>query len=161
MSVREYYLRNKEVFQVTRRKFSPQNVETPFATLIPFQHFATPYRAWRFISQLLLGISLLYEEEKGMAEIKVKCPYCGSEEINLYGKNARGKQRYLCKNNQCSHKTFLLDYAYNASKPGVKKQAFDMIMNGSGTRDTGRVLHISPNTVTGMLKKTTLSEKSK
>ena len=96
-----------------------------------------------------------------MAEIKVKCPYCGSEEINLYGKNARGKQRYLCKNKQCSHKIFLLDYTYNARKPGVKEQAFDMIMNGSGTRDTGRVLHISPNTVTGILKKTKLSKKSK
>ncbi|MCI7498590.1 MAG: hypothetical protein SOT68_03155, partial [Oscillospiraceae bacterium] len=47
---------------VARRIFSPQNVETPFATLIPFQHFATPYRAWLYISQLLLGITLLYEE---------------------------------------------------------------------------------------------------
>ena len=62
LSVREYYLKNKEVMQVDRRNFSPQNVETPFAALIPFQHFATPYRAWLYISQLLLGITLLYEE---------------------------------------------------------------------------------------------------
>ncbi len=88
-----------------------------------------------------------------MAEIKVKCPYCGSEEISLYGKNAKGKQRYLCKNKQCQRKTFILDYTYNACRKGVKEQAFNMIMNGSGTRDTGRVLKISPNTVTSILKK--------
>lgn len=69
MSVREYYLKNKEVFQVARRIFSPQNVETPFATLIPFQHFATPYRAWLYISQLLLGITLLYEDTKVFKKI--------------------------------------------------------------------------------------------
>lgn len=88
-----------------------------------------------------------------MAEVKVKCPYCGSEEISLYGKNAKGKQRYLCKNKNCIRKTFILDYTYNACKPHVKETAFKMIMNGSGTRDTGRVLEISPNTVTSILKK--------
>lgn len=92
-----------------------------------------------------------------MAVVRVKCPYCGSEEISLYGKNAKGKQRYLCKNAGCSRKTFILDYTYNACKKGVKEQAFNMIMNGSGTRDTGRVLKISPNTVTSILKKQKLS----
>lgn len=88
-----------------------------------------------------------------MAEVKVKCPYCGSEEISLYGKNGKGKQRYLCKNKNCRRKTFILDYTYNACKPHIKETAFEMIMNGSGTRDTGRVLKISPNTVTSILKK--------
>ena len=87
-----------------------------------------------------------------MAKIEVKCPYCESTDISLYGKNKRGKQRYLCKNEKCSHKTFILEYTYNACKQSVKKQAFEMIMNGSGTRDTGRVLKISPNTVTAILK---------
>lgn len=88
-----------------------------------------------------------------MAEIKVKCPYCKSDKISLYGKNAKGKQRYLCKNTECKRKTFILEYTYNACKPYVKETAFKMIMNGSGTRDTGRVLKISPNTVTSILKK--------
>ena len=59
-----------------------------------------------------------------MAEVKVKCPYCRSEEISLYGKNAKGKQRYLCNNKQCKRKTFILDYTYNACKPQVKETAF-------------------------------------
>ena len=88
-----------------------------------------------------------------MAVIEVKCPYCGSKEVSLYGKNSTGRQRYLCRNNQCSHKTFQLEYKNNACRPGTKEQIVEMAMNGSGTRDTGRVLKISPNTVTKVLKK--------
>jgi len=88
-----------------------------------------------------------------MVYIKVLCPYCGSENVVLYGKNANGKQRLLCRNVECSHKTFLLEYTYKAYNPGIKQQIIDMAMNGSGTRDTGRVLGISKDTVTSVLKK--------
>ena len=88
-----------------------------------------------------------------MATTVVKCPYCGSEKVSLYGKSSTGAQRYLCRNKACSHKTFQLEYKNNASKPGTKEKIIDMTMNGAGTRDTGRVLRISPNTVTGVLKK--------
>lgn len=93
------------------------------------------------------------QEEKEMATATVKCPYCGSEEVSLYGKSSTGAQRYLCRNNACAHKTFQLEYQNNASKPGVKEKIVDMVMNGAGTRDTGRVLCVSPNTVTDVLKK--------
>lgn len=88
-----------------------------------------------------------------MAEIKVKCPYCGSEEVSLYGKNSTGRQRYLCRNKVCSHKTFQMEYKNHASRPGTKEKIVEMAMNGAGTRDTGRVLNVSPNTVTAVLKK--------
>lgn len=88
-----------------------------------------------------------------MAMVKVKCPYCGSEEISLYGKNTTGKQRYLCRNKDCVHKTFQLEYKNNACKPGMKQKIVEMVMNGSGTRDTGRVLSVSKDTVTRVLKK--------
>ena len=88
-----------------------------------------------------------------MAVIEVKCPYCGSKEVSLYGKNSTGRQRYLCRNKECSHKTFQLEYKNNACRPGTKETIVEMTMNGSGTRDTGRVLKISPNTVTKVLKK--------
>ena len=61
--------------------------------------------------------------------IQVLCPYCGSEDIGLHGKNTNGKQRLICKNKECSKKTFQLDYTYNAYKPGVKQQIADMAMN--------------------------------
>ena len=84
---------------------------------------------------------------------KILCPYCRIDDVVKYGKNSTGKQRMLCRNSECRHKTFQLEYSNNASKPGVKEKIIDMVMNGSGTRDTGRVLKISPNTVTAVLKK--------
>ena len=88
-----------------------------------------------------------------MAIKEVECPYCGSKDVSLYGKNSTGRQRYLCRNRACSHKTFQLEYKNNACRPGTKEKIVEMAMNGSGTRDTGRVLNISPNTVTKVLKK--------
>ncbi|MDE7244913.1 MAG: hypothetical protein K2O18_13200 [Oscillospiraceae bacterium] len=88
-----------------------------------------------------------------MAVVKVKCPYCWSDEVSLFGKNSTGRQRYLCRNKACGHKTFQLEYQNNARRPGIKKKIVDMVMNGAGTRDTGRVLGISKDTVTAVLKK--------
>lgn len=93
-----------------------------------------------------------------MAEIKVKCPYCGREEVSLYGKSKSGKQRYLCRNKACSYKTFQLEYQNNACRPGTKEKIIDMAMNGAGTRDTGRILKVSPNTVTAVLKNEKICE---
>ena len=87
-----------------------------------------------------------------MAKVTVRCPYCGSEEVSLYGKNSTGRQRYLCRNTGCSHKTFQLEYQRNACRPGMREKIVEMAMNGAGTRDTGRVLGISKDTVTAVLK---------
>jgi len=84
---------------------------------------------------------------------------CGSDNVVKYGKNGSGKQRLLCKNEECSLKIFQLEYTYNACKPGVKQQIVEMAMNGSGTRDTGRVLNISKDTVTAVLKKQKISRR--
>lgn len=88
-----------------------------------------------------------------MVYIKVLCPYCGSDDVVLHGKNTSGKQRLMCRNKECSRKTFQLEYTYNAHKPGIKQQIVEMVQNGSGTRDTGRVLGVSKDTVTAVLKK--------
>ena len=95
--------------------------------------------------------------ERGGANMvyqKVKCPFCGSEDVSLFGKTKKGVQRYICRNSACSHQTFQMDYKYNACKPGIREKVVEMAMNGSGTRDTGRVLKISKDTVTATLKKT-------
>ena len=84
---------------------------------------------------------------------EIHCPYCNSSDVRPYGKTTTGKQRYLCKNNECSHKTFLLEYSRIGDKPGIKMQIVNMVINGSGTRDTARVLKISTNTVTRTLKR--------
>ena len=78
-----------------------------------------------------------------MASILVKCPSCESELVYRHGKARSGIQRYRC---------FQLDYLYEANKPGVTDKISDMAMNGSGVRDTGRVLGISITTVIAHLK---------
>jgi transposase-like protein len=61
-----------------------------------------------------------------------------------------GAQRYRCK--PCN-KTFKTEYIYRAREPGVKEQVAEMALNGSGVRDTGRVLGIAKGTVIATLKK--------
>jgi transposase-like protein len=50
-------------------------------------------------------------------------------------------------------KTFIFDYTYQGYRAEVKQQVAEMAVNGSGIRDTSRVLKISPNTVIKELKK--------
>ena len=88
-----------------------------------------------------------------MVFIPVRCPHCDTEQVVKRGKTDTGKQRYLCQNDECPHRTFILDYSYRAYLPEVKQQIIDMAMNGSGVRDTGRVLGISKDTVVSALKK--------
>ena len=45
-----------------------------------------------------------------------------------------------------------MEYKNNACRPGVHEKIVEMAMNGAGTRDTGRVLGISKDTVTSVLK---------
>jgi transposase-like protein len=69
------------------------------------------------------------------------------------GKSDEGKQRYRCRNANCSRRSFIRDYSYRGYLPEVKQQISDMAVNGSGIRDTARVLKISPTTVIEELKK--------
>jgi hypothetical protein len=48
---------------------------------------------------------------------------------------------------------FQLDLLYKGRAPAIKEQIVDMSLNGSGIRDTARVLQISPTTVINALKK--------
>ena len=84
-----------------------------------------------------------------MASILVKCPSCQSELIYRHGKARSGVQRYRCRS---CHNCFQLKYLYEANKPGVAEKIVDMALNGSGVRDTSRVLGISVTTVIAHLK---------
>ena len=70
-----------------------------------------------------------------------------------HGKSTEGKQRYKCRNTDYSRSTFILQYSYRGYLSEVKQQIGDMAVNGSGIRDTARVLKISPTTGTRRIKK--------
>ena len=82
--------------------------------------------------------------------IKVKCIHCGSNDVRKCGKS-RGNQRYEC-HNSCG-KSFQLEYKNKGWLPTVRSQIQDMAINGSGIRDTARVLKVSPSTVMWWIKK--------
>ena len=88
-----------------------------------------------------------------MTYILVKCSKCKSEIIRKFGFDKKGNQRYECKNQKCERKTFILDYTNNACLEGINDKIIDMAMNGSGIRDTARVLKISSYKVMNELKK--------
>lgn len=83
----------------------------------------------------------------------VLCPDCGSNDIVRHGRSGAGKPRYKCRNPECQRRTFIQDYTYRGYLPEVKEQITEMALNGSGIRDTARVLNISPTTVIESLKK--------
>jgi transposase-like protein len=41
-----------------------------------------------------------------MVLVPVKCPHCGSTHVRKNGTAKTGKQRYLCLNENCPHRTF-------------------------------------------------------
>ena len=88
-----------------------------------------------------------------MVSVPVHCPYCHSTEVIKAGKQANGTQRYRCQNEQCERRIFLLHYQNRGRLPEIRRQVVDMALNGSGVRDTARVLRISPTTVIATLKK--------
>ena len=91
-----------------------------------------------------------------MALISVRCPYCQRDQVIKGGTTKAGKQRYRCQNSDCTHYSFVLNPAYQGHVPEIKEQIIDMALNGSGIRDTARVLQISPTTVINELKKKNL-----
>ena len=86
--------------------------------------------------------------------VTVKCPHCGSEKVSKNGHNKTGKQVYNCNNTECDRRNFVEEYTYKAYNPEVRKQVLKMAVDCTGTRATGRILGISKDTVTAILKKT-------
>ena len=91
-----------------------------------------------------------------MVLIPVRCPHCQSAQVIRGGKTKAGKQRYKCQNSHCPCYSFQLDFSYQGRSPEIKEQIINMALNGSGIRDTARVLQISPTTVINELKKKNL-----
>jgi len=85
--------------------------------------------------------------------VKVLCPFCGSDKVSKNGHNKTGKQVYNCNNSNCNHRNFIEQYTHKAYLPEVRQQVLKMTVNGNGTRATGRILGISKDTVTAILKK--------
>jgi IS1 family transposase/transposase-like protein len=74
----------------------------------------------------------------------ITCPACSSLNIKKNGINKQRKQRYQCK--RCG-KQFIVKYSYRAYLKHIRELIVPMSLNGSGIRDTARVLRVSATTV--------------
>src|SRR5262249_28336246 len=74
-------------------------------------------------------------------------------DVVRYGQQRHGPQRYRCNNTDCPRHIFLIEYRNHGGLPAAKQQMVDMALNGSGIRDTARVLRVSSTTVISTLKK--------
>src|SRR5581483_2766873 len=101
----------------------------------------------------MLASQAISVRRQPMVTIPVQCSHCHSTEVIKAGKQATGAQRYQCQNGQCERRIFLRHYQHRARVPEVRRQVVEMAINGSGVRDTARVLGISPTTVIAVLKK--------
>src|SRR5262245_36183826 len=81
------------------------------------------------------------------------CPHGQGTEIIRHGKTRQGEQRSGCQETVCDGRTCLVEYSYAGHSAAIKPQIVDMAMNASGSRDTARVLHVSPTTVIKERKK--------
>jgi transposase-like protein len=88
-----------------------------------------------------------------MATLVVSCPDCQSTRVVKAGKQPNGTQRYRCQNPTCERTIFQLTHVAHGRLPETQRQIVEMALNGSGIRDTARVLRVSPVTVLRVLKK--------
>lgn len=93
-----------------------------------------------------------------MVTLVLHCPYCDGIDIVRHGKSPEGKQRDRCREKPCNGRTFLRDYSSAGQSPHVKDQIIEMTLNGSGSRDTARVLHVSTRTILNELNSYTLGD---
>ncbi len=87
-----------------------------------------------------------------MVLVAMKCPNCGSDKVGKYG-TSNGKQRYICRNSECTHQTVYDEYTNKGYKPEIKLSIIQMATDGVGIRATARLLGISTDTVMPELKK--------
>ena len=88
-----------------------------------------------------------------VAVVAVQCSKCESHEIVRYGRQANGEQRYRGNNVGGERRIFLVRYRRLGRLPEVKRQIVAMALNGSGIRESARVLRVSPITGMSTLKK--------
>ena len=83
---------------------------------------------------------------------EINCPKCTKNNVLKNGKDAKGEQRYLCKDTSCDVKSFKLEYTYNGWKDDISEKILNARRVGAGIRDIAKELGISKQKVQEILK---------
>ena len=81
---------------------------------------------------------------------EVLCPHCQSNNVIKIGRTKHDIQRYL---RMRIVPTPVSSWRTDIMPPHIQRQMVDMAINGSGIRDTARVLSVHKGTVMSTLKK--------
>jgi len=81
----------------------------------------------------------------------INCPECRGNNVSKNGKNAKGEQRYLCKDITCAGKSFKLEYIYNGWKVDIDQKILDIRMDDTGIREIAKELGVSKQKVQATL----------
>ncbi len=82
-----------------------------------------------------------------MAVVEVRCPDCSGLNVVKYGKQPNGAQRYVCQNDACSRRIFLLEYRIQPKKSATRSRIIDLALSGAGVTETARLLNLPTDTV--------------
>ena len=88
-----------------------------------------------------------------MVYVHVYCPDCRCIDVVQYGTQRSGVPRYRWNNTDGPRPIFLLQYQNPGHLHAVKQRLVDRAFHGSGSRETARVLGVSPTTVIDTIKK--------
>ena len=85
----------------------------------------------------------------------VRCPVCDSDNVVRNGTSKGEKQRYLCRNTECSRKTFqeAHDYTYTIRNPKIKEMILKLFNGGDTIQNISKRFGVSENTLVSELKK--------
>lgn len=81
----------------------------------------------------------------------INCPECKGSKVSKNGKNAKGEQRYICKDDSCEEKSFKIDYIYNAWKADNSEKVLKARREGASIREISSQLEISKQKVQEIL----------
>ena len=78
-----------------------------------------------------------------MAQMTLKCPSCGSENVVRYGRSITGGQRYYCRDKNCEVKTFRLDYKYTGCKKRID-EILTLVIAPVKKQENERIYQVRP-----------------
>ena len=87
-----------------------------------------------------------------MSIMEINCPRCTNTNVFKNGKDAKGTQRYICKDETCEGKSFKLEYTYKGWKDDIDEKILNARKVGTGIREIAKDLGISKQKVQEILK---------
>ena len=82
----------------------------------------------------------------------IKCPICKREEVKKFGYTQLRKPRYLCINEDCEKRSFIVDYTHHAFDHKTREYSLFLIAEGHTIKNSAKHLQISRDVIMSVLR---------